>query len=123
MHDILKALNELAGVKGSMLTTHEGIVVAANLSARFEEDKLAAMVSNTVGRMRRALKEWEPAPIRRITLSSSHGKLVFTDVGIAWLIVVLDPRADLRMAELEIESTARRIRSRGEMKHSESEVV
>ena len=116
MHDVLKGLNETVGIRGSMIVSDDGMVIASCLGRQLDEDKVAAMASNVVMSIRRALGNQELPNFSRFTLTASHGKLVFTDTGIAYLVVVMDRKIDIGPTDIEIESAAMRIRSLGEMK-------
>ena len=116
MRNVLKGLNETIGIRGSMVVSDDGMVIASCLGRQLDEDKVAAMASNAVMSIRRALGRQDLPNFIRFTLSASHGKLVFTDTGIAYLVVVMDRNIDLGPTDIEIESAAMRIRSLGEMK-------
>jgi predicted regulator of Ras-like GTPase activity (Roadblock/LC7/MglB family) len=116
VRSILKELNESVGIRGSMVISDDGMVIASCLGRQLDEEKVAAMASSAVMSVRRTLDQHGLGGFDRFTLTASHGKLSFTDTGIAYLVVVMDRKLDLGPTELEIESAARRIRSLGEMK-------
>lgn len=116
MRKILKTLNEVVGIRGSMIVSHDGMVIASCLHRQLDEDKVAAMASSVVMNARRALERQGLRNFSRLTLTASHGKLVFNDVGIAYLVVVMDRNIDLGPTDIEIESASMRIRALGEMK-------
>ena len=113
MRKILKGLNELVGIRGSMVVSHDGMVIAACLGKPLDEDKVAAMASNVVMNIRRTLESHGGMSFDRMTLVSSHGKMMFTDTGIAYLVVVMDRNISLGPTSLEIQSAAMRISSTG----------
>jgi predicted regulator of Ras-like GTPase activity (Roadblock/LC7/MglB family) len=113
---ILKGLNEVVGIRGSMIVSHDGMIVASCLGRHLDEEKVAAMASAVVMNTRRALERQGLKHFSRFTLTSSHGKMVFNDTGIAYLVVVMDKSIDLGPTDIEIESAAMRIRSTGEMR-------
>jgi predicted regulator of Ras-like GTPase activity (Roadblock/LC7/MglB family) len=112
---ILKGLNELVGIRGSMVVSEDGMVIAACLGRALDEDRVAAMASNVVMNLRRATRKHGIESFDRITLVSSHGKMLFKDTGIAYLVVVMDPNIAIGPTNLEIESAAMRIKSAGMM--------
>ena len=118
MRKILKALNEVVGVRGSMVVSDDGMVIASCLGRHLDEEKVAAMASSVVMNTRRALERHGIRHFSRFTMSSSHGKMVFNDTGIAYLVVVMDKNIDLGPTDIEIESAAMRIRTMGEMRLS-----
>ena len=116
MRKTLKQLRDVAGVKGSLVVTKDGIVVAAILSRQLEEDLVAAMAANVILQSRKILEMYGLRHFSRFTLVASHGKMVFTDTGPAFLVVVMDRNLEVGPVDIEIESTARRIRSLGELR-------
>ena len=116
MRRILKQLNEVVGVNGSLVVARDGMVVASLLSRLLEEDRVAAMAANVIASTRRALERAGLRNFARFTLVASHGKMVFADTGPAYLVVVTDRNVDLAPVDIEIESAAMRIRTLGEIR-------
>ena len=115
MRRILKQLNEHAGIRGSIVVTHDGMVVASCLDQRLNEEKVAAMASTVISSVRRSLKGNGLSKFHRLTLKAGYGKLVFRDTGIAYLVVVMDRNFDPGPTEIEVESARMRIKALGEM--------
>jgi len=116
VRSILKRLNEVVGVKGSLIVARDGIVIASHLHKSLSEDLVAAMASNVILRVTRALEAHRMRRFDRITLVATHGKMVFADTGPAFLVVVMDRNVDLGPVGIEVESAAMRIRQRGELR-------
>jgi hypothetical protein len=104
------------GVKGSLVITKDGIVIASHISKQLEQDVVAAMAANVVCSTRRTLERHSLGHFARFTLVASHGKMVFTDAGPAFLVVVMDRNVELGPVDIEIESAAMRIRTMGEIR-------
>jgi predicted regulator of Ras-like GTPase activity (Roadblock/LC7/MglB family) len=113
---ILKQLNDVVGVKGSLVVTKDGMVIASHLSRQLHEDVVAAMAANVVRGARKTLERHGLRHFARFTLVASHGKMAFTDAGPAFLVVVMDRSVDLTPVDIEIESAAMRIRNMGEIR-------
>ena len=116
MRRILKQLNDVVGVKGSVAVSKDGMVIASNLGRQLEEDVVAAMAASVILSCRRALERFGLRHFDRFTLVASHGKMVFADTGPAFLVVVMDRTADVGPVQIEIESAAMRIRQLGEIR-------
>ncbi len=116
MRSILKRLNDVVGVKGSAIVTTDGIVIASHLDPTLHEDVVAAMSAHVIQSVRRALDRNGLRKFARLTLVASHGKMVFTDTGPAFLVVVTDRNVELGPVHIEIESAAMRIRNLGEIR-------
>jgi predicted regulator of Ras-like GTPase activity (Roadblock/LC7/MglB family) len=115
MHDLLESLNELVGIRGSLVVSRDGMVIAARWRGSHDEDRVAAMASNVVLRTSRALAERGLSPFSRLSLTSCDGEMIFEATGDSYLVVVMERGIDLGQAELEIRSTACRIKSLGEI--------
>jgi uncharacterized protein len=113
---ILKQLNGVVGVKGSLIVTKDGMVIAAHVGRQLQEDLVAAMAANVIRNTRRTLEKYGLRHFARFTLVASHGKMVFADTGPAYLVVVTDRNVDLTPVDIEIESAAMRIRNQGEIR-------
>ena len=116
MRRILKQLNEAVGVKGSLVLTKDGMVIASHLGRQLEEDVVAAMAANVILGARRTLERHGLADFARFTLVAGHGKMVLTDTGPMFLAVVTDRNVELGPIDIEIESAAMRIRNLGKIR-------
>ena len=116
MRSALRRLNEVVGVKGSLVVTKDGMVVASHLARQLQEDVVAAMAANVIRQVHRASEEHGLPYVTRITLVASHGKMMFADAGPAFLVVVMDRNVELGPVGIEIESAAMRIRNQGAMR-------
>lgn len=116
MKDILKKLNQEVGVKGSVVVTHDGIVVASELGEGLEKDVVAAMAASVISAIYKALSRVNNAGFARFILTASYGKMVFVDTGTAFLVVVADKSINIDTTLLEIQSAALRIKTASEIK-------
>ena len=116
MRDILTGLNEVVGVRGSLIVTHDGMVVAAELTGSLEQDTVAAITTMVIKKTIQALGAAGFGAFGRYDLQASHGRMTFVDAGIAYLVVVTERNIDIGPAELEIRSAALRIRQQAEMR-------
>ena len=109
MKNILKALNSVAGIKGSMVVTLDGIVVAADLGGGLSEEAVAAVSSRFLMAAQEHTQAIGLQSFSRLVLEGTHGKIVLVPSGKAFLVVIADMRMDLEAAFIEILSAARRI--------------
>jgi predicted regulator of Ras-like GTPase activity (Roadblock/LC7/MglB family) len=116
MRDVLRRLGEVVGVKGSLVVTKDGMVIASHVSSEMRQDVVAAMAANVVRATKRAAAGHGLADFSRYTLIASHGKMSVTDAGPAFLVVIVDKNVDLAPVDIEIESAAMRIRNMGEIR-------
>ena len=111
----LEKLNQEVGVKGSMVVTSDGIVVASELHGGLREEAVAAMASSIIRQIAASLEDLELGKFVRFILTSEYGKMVFVDAGVAYLVVLADMTINLDITLLEIYGAAHRIRSRSQM--------
>jgi hypothetical protein len=116
VREVLRRLADTVGVKGTAVVTRDGIVIASHLPRSLPEDLVAAMASSVLNRTRRAVDRHGIGEFTRVTLVANHGKMVLTDAGPAFLVVVLDRNVDPGPVGIEIESAAMRIRQQGEIR-------
>ncbi|MHC5035968.1 MAG: roadblock/LC7 domain-containing protein [Planctomycetota bacterium] len=115
MLEILRRLNTGVGVRGSMIVTSEGIVVAADLGGELEEERVAAMASSVIQETQRCMNKVNLETFTEFILTSVHGKMVFHDIGIAFLVVLTDKGINLDHTLIEIRGAAFKIKSRAKL--------
>ena len=103
-------LADYSPVKGSMVITRDGIMVASALDGKLDDDTVAALSSSLVLTMKRAFepvgKEMVP---REMILTAEQGKLAFFSLGRAYLVVVTKPKLKLSTDLVDIRSHARKL--------------
>ena len=112
MIEILKDLNQVAGVKGCMVVTQDGIVVSAQLGHDLDQEAVAAVSSQMIRTARGGMEAIGMKPFKRFVQVCSWGRMVFVDLEIAYLVVITSQNIKLDVIVMEIDSTARRIRTR-----------
>jgi predicted regulator of Ras-like GTPase activity (Roadblock/LC7/MglB family) len=110
--EILNDLNKVAGVKGCMVVTQDGIVVSSALGSDLDQEAVAAVSSALIQTARNSLGKLGLKPFKRFIQVSSWGRMVFIDLEIAYLVVITSQNIKLDVITVEIDSTARRIRNR-----------
>ena len=113
MDQILSQLNQVAGVKGSMVVTKDGSVVAESLGPDLERDSVAAVSSLVIQVGERSLSSMGRQPFTQFTLTSAHGRMVFVNMDVGYLVVITKMEMSLEQVLLEVESAARKIRGTG----------
>lgn len=109
MQEILDRLNQVAGIKGSMVVTREGYAVIDALGPELEKETVAAVSSHMVQSSRRMLELLQRGDFNRFTLTSRHGRMIFVSLKSGYLVVIT--KMDIKLGDIliEIESAARRI--------------
>ena len=110
MQEILEHLNQVAGIKGSMVVTKDGVVVSQALGPDLESITVAAVSSHMIQVASRGLAALDRGMFERFTLTSAHGRMVFVDLDVGYLVVITKMEMKLGQLLIEVDSGARRIR-------------
>lgn len=116
MLEVLEHLNGIPGVKGSLVMTPDGIVVASNIEDHLDDETTAAHLGQAVTRTHRLLEAGAFPPLVEMVLVATRGKIVIVNLESCLLVVVTNQFIDLDVGVLEIKSAAMRIRELGTMK-------
>ena len=54
MYQILEELNKTSGISGSMLVGSDGIIIAADLDTRFQDETVGAMAASIVSTVQKS---------------------------------------------------------------------
>lgn len=115
MREVLKKLNTTPGIKGSLVLTPDGIVVASELSSELDEDTTAALVGNVVTQTTRLLAIGRYPSMDSMILTATRGKIVIQNCENCFLVVVTNQFINLDLTLLEIVSSAKLIRKLGKI--------
>ncbi len=107
---ILEKLNRRAGVVGSLVCSHDGMVVESALGDRFDGEALAALASSVDMAIGNGCKAIEFHRYTRYQITSSSGNLILTDLGKSLFVVILDASADLPQINVEIFQASNEIK-------------
>jgi hypothetical protein len=115
MKDVLVNLNKEVGVKGSMIVTRDGVVVASEIPPPLNGDQVAAIASGSIQRVNSALSGLGAKSFARYLFNSTYGKMIFIETGDAYMAVVLDKHINVDFTMLAVVSAARKIKNLGSM--------
>jgi predicted regulator of Ras-like GTPase activity (Roadblock/LC7/MglB family) len=113
MFEVLDELNTRPGIRGSLVATPDGMVVASRLNGAFDPDTAAALTSTLLVGAHEVGRQCGDQPMSRFVLVSTRGKVIMIDLGNAYLVVVTDRHIDLSQGLIEIESSAQTLRKMG----------
>lgn len=115
MKQVLVDLNKEIGVKGSMVLTRDGVVVASEIHPPLNGDQVAAIASGTIQRVNLSLRDIGASQFSRFLFNSTYGKMIFTETGEAYLVVVLEKHINIDFTMLAVLSAARKIKNLGNL--------
>ena len=115
MREVLSQLNSIPGIKGSLVVSPDGIVIATELSTELDDDTTAALVGNVVTQTQRLLQVGRYADMETMVLTASRGKIVTCNLTNCHLVAVTNQFINLDVTLLEIKSAAKKIRELGKL--------
>ena len=115
MQSILEELNKNPGVKGSMVVTGDGLMIAQDLGPTLDEQTVSAHYTNIIISTKRMFQELEWNKFNRLVLTATYGRMVFNDLGDFFLVVVTDMNIDVDQSLLEIQSAAKKLEKKSQM--------
>ena len=104
MYEMLSELNKTTGVTGSMVVGNDGIVIAADLDERSDDDVLGALSSSIAAIVRKSVGEMGGEEFSQITVEADDQKIFLTDAGVGTLVVMTEPRVNIGLVRLEIRN-------------------
>jgi predicted regulator of Ras-like GTPase activity (Roadblock/LC7/MglB family) len=111
MYSVLGELNKTSGVRGSMLVGADGIIIAADLDSRLEDETVGALAASIVSNVSKSLEKLNQQNPDRIMIEADEGKIFLNDAGVGILAVVTDPAVNVGMVRLEIKNAISRIKA------------
>lgn len=110
MYNILGDLNKTSGIQGSMLVGNDGIIIAADLDQRLEDETVGALAASIVANVSKAMERLKQHNPERITIEADEGKIFLNDAGVGILAVVTEPEVNVGMVRLEIKAAILKIK-------------
>jgi hypothetical protein len=110
MYNVLSELNRTSGVKGSMLVGSDGIIIAADIDTRLEDETVGAMAASIMSNVGRALERLKQQNPERVTIEADAGKIFLSDAGVGILAVVTEPNVNVGLVRLEIKNAISQIK-------------
>jgi uncharacterized protein len=115
MLEILDGLNARPGIRGSLVATPDGMVVAARLNGTFDPEVAAALTSTLLAGAHEVGEQCGQQQVHRFVLVATRGKVIMLDLGNAYLVVLTDRHIDMSQGLIEIESAAKALRKMGRL--------
>ncbi len=110
MYNVLGDLNKTSGVRGSMLVGNDGIIIAADLDSKFEDETVGAMAASIISNINKALERLKQQNLERVTIEADAGKIFLSDAGVGILAVITEPQINVGLVRLEIKNAVSQIK-------------
>lgn len=112
MQEILEQLNRVRGVGGSLLVSADGLPMASALRDGIDEATLAASVGSMIEHSQGLAGHMKLGTPKHLHVASEQGSLLLMTAGNGFLVVVVDPQANLTLMQLETKPFIERIAQR-----------
>jgi predicted regulator of Ras-like GTPase activity (Roadblock/LC7/MglB family) len=93
--EVVADLSRLAGVRGGLIVTAEGLVVTADLPPRLSAEPLAALAATLGRELERSMEDLDHGAFRTACFSAPDGSVLVGGSSIGFLVVVTDGAAAL----------------------------
>ncbi len=104
MYQVLEELNKTSGISGSMVVGNDGIVIAADMDASFEEETVGALAASITSNIQKSMDRLEQTPLSQVTIEATSGKLFFAKANIGTLVVTAEKDVNIGLIRLEIKN-------------------
>jgi predicted regulator of Ras-like GTPase activity (Roadblock/LC7/MglB family) len=91
---ILSELTKLDGVKGSMIVSKDGLVIASKLNNDMNVELIGAVISAIFGGIKKAMAQFGKNDLRHIKIENGE-KILMIDIGEEILVVIMDNKGSV----------------------------
>ena len=109
MYQILEALNKTSGITGSMVVGKDGIVIAADLNTKVDEESIGALAASITSNIQKSLERLDSSPLSQVTIEADNAKMFFSDARIGILVVIAEPEVNIGLVRLEIKNAINKL--------------
>lgn len=112
---ILQKLNNIDKIKGSMVITMEGMIIASEINSDTDCERLSAFCSSVGLTISNSFNKMKFEPFTRYILNSEDRKLCIVNIGKSYLIVVADIDIDVVMLNVELYQALNLLKKTGRL--------
>ena len=109
MREVLSELNKTSGITGSMLVGHDGIVIASDISNKYDSETIGALAGSISSTVAKSLERLHQTPLRQLTIEASQGKLFIAAAPVGYLVVTTEDKVNMGLIRLEIKNAISQI--------------
>jgi hypothetical protein len=111
MYEVLEDINRTSGVTGSMVVGHDGIVIASDLDARYQDDTVGALAASITSNVNKSLGKLSSEEASQITIEAANGKIFMASNDVGILVITADRSVNIGLVRLEMKHAMSRIRT------------
>jgi len=110
MKHILKDINRLAGVRGSIIVDRDGVLIAANVQEGINEEGVAAVASTLVANLDAALDRLKLGNLVKFVLTGTKERAILLNAGSVFIVVLMDKETNLGQILLQLREAADKVK-------------
>ena len=107
MKEILSEINDIPGIRGSLVIDLEGLVIASNLTSGMEERTISAMVANIRSEIIRSMPQSQG--LGGVQLLAAEGTILFLNAPDCLLTVITEPGANIGLVSIKMKASLERL--------------
>ena len=107
MEQILQELSRIEGVRGNVLVSKDGLVIASRSNPPLEVDTLAAWAISALNLTQKYVVEVDGGELIRFLIETPEGTILFSNMGIGSLITITSPQVNLGLLRLKLEEAVK----------------
>jgi len=109
MQAILRKINKIPGVRGTLILGADGLVVASDIAGGEDPGALGAVASRVLSCLGTALERMRQGALQRFVLNGTGGSLVLQSMGQVMLLTLLAKDANMGMVLAELKASAQEL--------------
>ncbi|MFH1709216.1 MAG: roadblock/LC7 domain-containing protein [Planctomycetota bacterium] len=102
MNTILKKINKINGVRGSLIVNRDGMILVSDVTEGIEEGGIAALSSTIYANLEGALSRLKLGAPRRFAITGERGRILLFSIA-GDLIMAVITRKDVNMGLLKVD--------------------
>jgi predicted regulator of Ras-like GTPase activity (Roadblock/LC7/MglB family) len=107
---ILGRFNEAEGVIGSLVCTHDGIIIESELSERFDREMISALISSVGLALSTTCNELGYEYFSRFYLSATKGNILLANLGKSFFVGLLEKKVDQQKINVAVYQATSELR-------------
>ena len=109
MQTILKRINRIPGVYGTVIIGEDGLVMASDIAGNDDPQALGAVASGIASTLTAALRRMGHGSVSRFVINGDKGCVVLLSAGEAIILTLVKKEANMGMVLVELKESAREV--------------
>jgi predicted regulator of Ras-like GTPase activity (Roadblock/LC7/MglB family) len=107
---LLERINQIKGVKGSSIVSHDGLEIVSHFRTQVPSDFISALIVSIQQVADRIVDKLEAGPLVQTMIEATEGKFFVQAVELGYLVVLADSQANTGLIRVEIAQVSPQIK-------------